>query len=264
MFRRFSVLFFFLACASLYAQPDTAEEYHAHTSNSVQVEAAFVDTMPAAPQAVQYDSSAVVVRSAENTLQKFRDNPDFSYDRTVVLHPTLWDQFVAWLLWLLSHFFPDEESSWSVLWTIVFYALIGSALVYVVFRLTGTSFVGLFGRAGKRAVTTELFDENIHEIDFDKLISEAEQQQLYRKALRLLYLRSLKELSDGNYIHWSIDRTNREYLAELPAGELRKSFEQLTLLFEYIWYGDFPVDRVLFEHSRDLFRNFSTMTAQHV
>ncbi len=264
MLRRLSVLFFFLICTSLHAQSEPAEEHNSDTSDSVQVAGVVADTAPAAPQLVQYDSSAVTVRIAEDALQSFRNNPDFSYERSVSLHPTLWDQFVGWLLWLLSTLLPQEGSSLSLLWDIIFYTLIGAALVYVIFRLTGTSFGGLFGRAGRRAVETTLFEENIHELDFNALIDEAVQQQQYRKALRLLYLRSLKELSDGNYIHWSMDKTNREYLSELPAGELRKSFEQLTLLFEYIWYGDFPVDRPLFDRSHDLFRDFSTMTVQHV
>ncbi len=263
MLRRLIIFTLFLVFMPLCAQLSTAV-YASGNSTSKQAEQAAADTVHTAPQVVQYDSSAIGPRSAEDALQKFRNDPDFAYDRTVSINPTLWEQFLGWLGWLIRSLLPKENSLLSRFWEIFFYVFVGAVLVYAIFRLTGTSFGGLFGRAGKRVVETEMLEENIHELDFNKLIDEAAQQQQYRKALRLLYLRSLKELSDSHYIQWSIDKTNREYLAELPSGELRKSFGQLTLLFEYIWYGDFPVDRSLFDRSHELFRNFSTSTTRHV
>lgn len=217
-------------------------------------------TTTASVAIVQYDSSAVQMRSPADALARYRSDRDFIYERDVVVHPTLWEQFKAWLWSLLQKLISGNEKTVSVVWDILLYILVGGAALFVVFRAFGMTFTGAFGRAARRAsLSAELLDENIHEMDFNALIEEAIQQELYRKAVRLLYLHTLKELADKHYIVWRREKTNREYVRELTATDMRKTFEQLTLLFEYIWYGDFPVDRLLFEQSRTLFANFSRM-----
>lgn len=212
---------------------------------------------------LRYDSSAVDARSA--TLEKYRSDSDFYYDRDISINPTLWEQFKEWLWSLVQRFLPDDPETVSTIWDWVFYSIIAVALVFVVFRLFGMTFTGAFRRSVKNSMTVELLGEDIHEMDFERLIDEAAQQQHYRKAVRLLYLRTLKEMTDREYIRWSPDKTNREYVHELANSDMRKMFEHLTLLFEYIWYGDFPVDRTLFEQSRTLFNDFrTTVMAQHV
>lgn len=212
---------------------------------------------------VQYDSSAIALRTAENTLKKFRGNPDFNYEKAVRPTPTLWERLLMWLYSLLDNIAPRDDTGARV-WRVIIYVVLGVVLLIAVLRLTGMSFRSVFGRASRPIITTEEFKENIHEINFDTLIEEAVQQQDYRRATRLLYLRSLKQLSDKEYIRWSMDKTNRDYLRELPTGDVRSHFERLTLLFEYTWYGDFPIDKVLFEQSRALFNNFGTLTVQRV
>lgn len=237
--------------------PPTAEMAEATTATTeVVTEAALL----------QYDSSAVRVRSAETALEKYRSDSEYNYDREVSLNPTLWEQFKEWLWSLLERIFPDDPETTSTIWDWIFYTFIGGVLIFLIFRLSGMTFTGAFGRAGRSpAIATELLGEDIHEMDFDRLVDEAAEQQQYRKAVRLLYLRTLKDLSDREYIHWTIDKTNREYVHELAGSDMRRMFEHLTLLFEYIWYGDFPVDKALYEQARTLFNDFRTSLAgQHV
>lgn len=225
------------------------------------------DTIPAAPTTaatVRYDSSAVAVRSVETAVRPFLADDEFAYDRQAVVSQSLWTRIKQWLWDKLMQILPGDASTLSTILDVVLYLLVGGALLYVVFRLTGMSFTGVLGRTARPVVTTEALEEDIHALDFDRLIEEAVQQEQYRKAVRLLYLRSLKELADRGYIHWSIDKTNRDYLGELPPSDMRRTFEQLTLMFEYIWYGDFPMDRPLFDRAHELFRSFSTQTAERV
>ena len=93
-------------------------------------------------------------------------------------------------------------------------------------------------------------------MDFDRLIAEATAARAYRRAVRLLYLKTLKTLAADNLIDWQRDKTNHEYIAELRQPALRSSFAELTFLFEYIWYGDFPVDEGVFDRARSRFTQF--------
>jgi hypothetical protein len=220
-------------------------------------------TATTATAVVRYDSSAVHVRST--ALDKYLSDSDFQYDNTGVVNPTLWEQFKAWLWSLLERFLSDNPDTVSTVWDWIYYILIAGVIIFVIFRLFGMTFTGAFRKSVQNGLAVELLGEDIHDMNFDQLIEEAAAQQNYRKAVRLLYLRTLKELTDREYIRWSPDKTNREYVHELSNSDMRKMFEHLTLLFEYIWYGDFPVDRTLFEQARSLFNDFrTTVTAQHV
>jgi hypothetical protein len=99
--------------------------------------------------------------------------------------------------------------------------------------------------------------ENIHDINFDGEIEKAVTQHNYRLAVRLLYLRCLKQLSDAELIKWQIDKTNSAYINELSNQEQRKVFKTLTLQFEYVWYGEFAIDAPVFKNINTLFQDFN-------
>jgi hypothetical protein len=98
-----------------------------------------------------------------------------------------------------------------------------------------------------------VLDEYIHEMDFDKLIQEAIAQQDYREGIRLLFLKSLKMLADKNSIHWEQGKTNHDYVSELQATEIKTGFNQLNFYFEYAWYGNFLINRDMFQRVQQVF-----------
>ena len=70
----------------------------------------------------------------------------------------------------------------------------------------------------------------------------------YREAVRLLYLQTLKQLSDGKRIDWQLYKTPTQYIYEvrLPA------FRQMTNHFLRVRYGNFEATETLFHAMRDL------------
>lgn len=66
--------------------------------------------------------------------------------------------------------------------------------------------------------------------------------QNYREAVRLLYLQTLKQLSDAERIDWQLYKTPTQYINEvrLPA------FRQLTNHFLRVRYGNFEATEELF------------------
>ena len=116
---------------------------------------------------------------------------------------------------------------------------------------------GLFGRkAEEDLLAYHRLTENIHELDFSTLIEEAIEGHNYRLAIRLYYLKTVKQLTDKQHIHWQPTKTNRVYVDELGSSVLRKEFEQLTSQFEYVWYGEFQVTETEFHLLRDQFQFF--------
>ncbi len=139
---------------------------------------------------------------------------------------------------------PESKSIFDKNWFGNFlWILIIISFVAVVIWYLASSNVQLFRKAPKRILEEEQSDiaEDIFIIDYDKEISKATQERNYRFAVRLWYLRTLKELSDRNIISYGPEKTNSEYLDSLIGKSYYQDFFRLTRNFEYTWYGQFPL-----------------------
>ncbi|PJJ47991.1 uncharacterized protein DUF4129 [Hymenobacter chitinivorans DSM 11115] len=182
-------------------------------------------------------SSAVRLRQpAPGHLRELRGQREFQYVE-VKSEQSAWSLFwrrvLHWLDGVLS------TPSGKVVWEYGIYALLVIALVFVVLKLMQVDLTRAFGRAPRTMpLPYDTATEDIHGLDFDALLTEAEAAGNYRLAVRLGYLYVLKQLTDQGLIQWQPDKTNHDYLRELTASQLRPAFRELTQQFEYVWYGE--------------------------
>ena len=136
------------------------------------------------------------------------------------------------------------------------------AIIFFIFKMAGVDLSFLFRRRS-RAVPIPYSEslENIHEINFDNAIEEAINKHNYRLAVRLLYLKCLKQLSDAALIKWQPEKTNNSYLDELANADQKAIFKSLTRRFEYVWYGEFPIDGQTFSRINLQFQEFKSKIA---
>jgi hypothetical protein len=92
------------------------------------------------------------------------------------------------------------------------------------------------------------------ESDFDALIRQALQSGNYRQAIRYQYLRTLHLLAGKNQVELAPDKTNFQYVSEITNPDHRQAFAALTLNYEYVWYGEFEIDKNIYEKIEDNFR----------
>ncbi|WP_448700815.1 DUF4129 domain-containing protein [Mucilaginibacter sp. AW1-3] len=209
------------------------------------------------PAVIKTDTARVQTRSFNNhKVQGYLQDKDFRYNKADVQGESLWDRFWHWFWnWLYGKVFSTSESQ-----NLFYYLLVGFGAIFLIFlmlRISGLSAIQILrGEAKKLDLPYAESLENIHEINFDNEIENAIAQRNYKLAVRLLYLRSLKQLSDAQLIHWQIEKTNTAYLEELTNSEQRQSFGLLTRQFEYVWYGDFFVDGQSFQNINTLFQDF--------
>jgi hypothetical protein len=203
------------------------------------------------------DSSKIIVRKPlegkMTALKKLKDYQYSAQESQVI--DTWWKR-------LLRHFFNWFGNLFTGVgnpqfWKIATYVFIASVVVYVILKLIGVDFSGLYQKKNNTEIPYETLGENIHAINFGDSIAEAITQKNYRLGVRLYYLKALKELTDRQMIDWRINKTNRSYVYELNSPTLRPAFEQITLQFEYAWYGDFPVDEKQFINIKNQFLTFS-------
>ena len=212
--------------------------------------------------AAHYDTSAVVARVIpERELEGFRNNPNYQYDRVETGGPTLFSLFWQWLDDVLFH--PLRENTTEQFWS-WFWMLAGVAALAFVISKALRADSGWFFRKKDEEVEIaglELLDtEDIESVDLDALLEAALHGRRYRDAARYQYLQALQTLTEQGLINWDKHKTNLDYLAEVRSADrpnLDAPFADITRLFEWIWYGEFPVDEQRFSRVRARFDLFS-------
>lgn len=140
-----------------------------------------------------------------------------------------------------SSYTPFGQRTWvqTLLWIIIIGGFAGAIMWYL-----ADSNVGLFRKksiAASHEAGTDEMPEDIFAINYQKEIDKAVTQGNYRLAVRMMFLRLLKDLSDKNVIRYKQDKTNLDYLMDLSSTAYYPSFFRLTRHFEYCWYGQFEV-----------------------
>jgi len=143
----------------------------------------------------------------------------------------------------------------------LFYAALAIAVVYLVYFLFNEGGSGLFSSKQHQKINDyeDITAENIENADINSLIKNAENSDNYRLAIRYYYLLVLKNLSLKNYIKFEDDKTNAEYLNEISDKPFSDKFSYTSYLYNYIWYGEFPLDANQYNNAKS---NFATLLKQ--
>ena len=126
----------------------------------------------------------------------------------------------------------------------LFYLALAIAVIYLVYILLNEGGSGLFSSKQNRKLNgyEDITAENIENADINTLIQNAENDNNFRLAIRYYYLLVLKHLSLKNFIKFEDDKTNSEYLNEINDKAFSKKFAYTSYLYNYIWYGEFPLN----------------------
>ena len=171
-------------------------------------------------------------------LHQYRADEAYNYARELQA-PELdwWD----WLMSKIGEFLSDLFSiQGKGDFRIVIYIVIALAFIALIAFILYRYQFKLFGRAGK--VTNENDEEdNIYGVDFEAVYAKAMAQKDYYKAVRIVYLRTLRWLSDGNKISWQLYKTPTQYTREF----LSVDFERMTTAFMRVRYGNYQASEEL-------------------
>jgi hypothetical protein len=151
---------------------------------------------------------------------------------------------------------PVSQRHWfkTFLWILVIVGFIAIVALYL-----SSSGVGFFRRKDKAIQQTsveEEMPEDIFAINYQKEIDKAAAQGNYRLAIRLQYLRMLKNMAERNIIHYKQDKTNLDYMMELQPTAYYTNFFRTTRHYEYSWYGKFDVKEETYHSIRRGFDDF--------
>ena len=150
---------------------------------------------------------------------------------------------------------PFYQQPWfkTLLWIIII-----GAFVAVVIWYLAVSNVHLFRKAppGITEASSEDDHSDIFSINYESEISKALNAKNYRLTIRLLYLQTLKMMTEKGIIQYKAEKTNSDYLWQLHGTSYYNDFFRLTRDFDYTWYGKFEVSEAAFQTIQKDFTTF--------
>lgn len=216
-----------------------------------------------------YDSFHVQARTVpDSVLKQFREDRSFWYTRTDVQKGERTTQPRRQVQngrqverqpresVTTEPYTPVSGQTWfqTLMWIIIIGGFAGAIIWYL-----ANNNVGLFRKKEKKLVNPDEegdIPENIFAINYQQEIDKAAAQGNYRLAIRLMYLRLLRNLSERNIIQYKQDKTNFDYLMQLQSTSYYRDFFRVTRHYEYSWYGEFNVSPDAYSIIRHEFDHF--------
>ena len=156
--------------------------------------------------------------------------------------------FTEWMMAQINELLRDLfGQAWRSDYTWWGLAIVGAVVVGIGIWYVWRFHPGLFMRQRDER-TYEEMEDTIYGIDFDAIISQALGREDYREAIRMIYLRTLKALSDSQQIDWQPFKTPSQYVREFDAA----AFRTLTSHFLRVRYGYFEATRQLCDEVEQL------------
>ncbi len=144
---------------------------------------------------------------------------------------------------------------------IIIWIIAISVIVFIIYRLF-LSEHGLFTSPTKNK-QLEIEEEPVTDIKYlDRQLNEAVNVGNYRLAVRYMYLQVLSVISEKGWIILSPDKTNYQYVRELAKPQLKNDFSRITMNYDYIWYGDFVIEKTVFTAVKEEFDEFQLKIRQ--
>lgn len=206
---------------------------------------------------VQEDTTNVQPRTFEDDFKENYSSSEYAYETEKT--DGWFTRLVDWIERKIDELFDlgSRKKAGEYLETIklIFYGLIIIAVVYFIVRavMNGEGRWVFGKRSDKKLIEHEDVETNIHIVDFDALISEATINNDYRLAVRYQYLNMLKKMSNHEIISYDPEKTNLDYTYEIKNDTLREQFQYASYLYNYIWYGEFIIDKAQYNNASDSF-----------
>lgn len=177
-------------------------------------------------------------------LQKYANDPAYRYDSKPPESSflmKLWRQFVD----RLKEAFGSAGNQ-----RILVLILLAGVLGILIYHFAKTHVASVLMKKDLRLEDPYVLDTRPDEDRIAVLITAAVEQEDFRSAFRWTYIDLLKKLAAHGIVQLHRTKTNRDYRAEVAGHPIGSGFAQLADAFDYVWYGEYQIDRQAFEKQR--------------
>jgi len=188
-----------------------------------------------------------VLRSIPDTaIRHWKNSHDFDYAND----PSLWKKKPKEEENSLQRIFDSDVFRWLI------YILLGSLLIYALYKIISENNLRFFYRKPTRLKETPLEEAELPEEDLDQLLKKAVEGKEHRMATRYQYLKTLRHLDRLELIRWHSQTTDEEYVRQMDTRPQGERFRWLTSAYERVWYGKFPLDEHQYARLSQYFQDF--------
>jgi hypothetical protein len=106
-----------------------------------------------------------------------------------------------------------------------------------------------------------ILNEDVPVTQLSQKIQEALNSGDYRTAFRWTYINLLHRLGQSGVIRLHNNNTNTDYKREINTVSIQQDFGALADAFDFIWYGEYPIDRPTFDQYNALVVNVLKQTS---
>ena len=217
---------------------------------------------------VKYDESELQpIELSSEDLDTYRNDRDFNYEE-VKTESSWWTDIVNWFYNILRRFFEwifgvgNAEGYLAAFLKILPYLLLALFLYLVIRFFVKSNILGMGNQKKNPNVVTLSEDEHIiKNEDIQELIKKALANENYRLAIRYYYLYILQLLSERELIDWQQQKTNDDYMVELSDSSFKNDFGKATLLYDYVWYGEFELNHERYQKAELVFASLKKSLA---
>ncbi len=244
MLKKILFIFIFFLCGTVYSQNDSLAISDKGTIHFTEKD-------------VLIDNDSIIKANFEPNFQKKYKTLDFDY-KVKVPEKSFWDKFIDWLSFWLSKIFhlsnPEESFGYAMNTIKIFAIIILLGVTYLIVKLIlNKEGNWIFGKSVKNKIEYDDLEQNLKNIDFNKLILQTAADGNNRLVIRYYYLWILKKLSETDKINFIPEKTNSDYYNEIQSQKTKSDFKYVSYLYNYIWYGEFELENETFEKAKDSF-----------
>jgi len=131
-----------------------------------------------------------------------------------------------------------------------------AVIVYGIYLLARENNFRWFSRSAKQSHQEEPTSLGAGPIDYDEAIRKYQAEGNYRFAIRYLFLRLIHSVTDKNIIQIRDSTTNTEIGRAFGQHPLASQFRYLATAYEFIYFGDFNLNKEIFDSLKLKFELF--------
>ena len=190
------------------------------------------------------------------TIAKYQSK-DFEYIESISDKIDIWSVIVDRITDFFKNLFPEinytpSESFYNIL------GIIGALfVVFVLYKLffSGKQFI-VNEKIEEEESVISFVERNLLDIDMNRYINDAISEGNYALAIRYKQLLNIQLLAKKDIIYWNQNKTNLDLMDEIQDEHIKADFNKCSLLFDYVWFGDFELTKEKFDEVSMQFNEF--------
>lgn len=198
------------------------------------------------------DSSAFHIRNFSSAnLESYKAQKQFQYHKLSEVNHLTGRWWSDLLNWFQENIFRHITSE------MILVLLLVILIVIFILQFNNIAFSSLFSRKAVSVSEGMHADtEDLKQADFEILIKKALSDRNFRLAIRFHFLKLIQSMGNMGIVALRDEKTNHEYLNEIADRELKRDFEPLINVFEYVWYGEYEPDEQIYYSLKQGFKGF--------